>query len=98
MKLSALQIAELEDQLEARVVPEGDDLMTELTRVFGEHTFFVDADGLHVVEWFEEDQTPDPGDTLTAVRVAAWTDDTRTAVAPHEPMKTEKLIQSADAE
>lgn len=97
MILTALQITELEDQLTARVIPDGDDLMTELRRVFGDHTFFVDADGLHVVEWFAEDQTAGDGDTLTAVRVAAWTDDTRTAVAPHEPTKTEKTVQTAEA-
>src|SRR5262245_24269714 len=42
MKLSSAQIAQTLDKFEADVVPENNPVMPQLTRLFGEHTYFLD--------------------------------------------------------
>jgi len=50
MKLNSAQLEQTLDQMEAQVLPEDHPAMTELTRVFGDHTFFLDENGLKVLE------------------------------------------------
>ncbi len=50
MKLTGTQQSHVEEQLGIEALPEENPAMPKLKEVFGEHTFFVDADGLNVVE------------------------------------------------
>jgi len=63
------------------VVEEDDPTLDWLVDAFGEHTFFIDADGLNVVE------PPHPdgeGSSGVVVKVASWTDDGG-GLQVHEP-------------
>ena len=50
MKLSSSQVERTLHQLEAQALPDNHPSVPELNRVFGEHTFFLDGSGLHIVE------------------------------------------------
>lgn len=92
MKLTTLQIALAEDQLPAAAISESASETAQLRDLFGDHTFFVDPDGLQVLERFDEDQPEDGREALTAVQLASWTDETKQSVSMHEPVKTDKLV------
>ncbi len=55
--------------------------------LFGDHTFFLNSDGLNVVE---------PNETGaragTVVNIANWTNAHLTSLAPHEPEPTEIIV------
>lgn len=50
MKLTAPQIEQVANQLQARPVPENSRMAPDLERYFGQHTFFLGGDGLHILE------------------------------------------------
>jgi hypothetical protein len=76
MKLNAAQVKQTLRQLDAEVVPEDHPAVTELTDVFGDHTFFLDDRGLKVLEPAEMSQT----------------DATLTSLKPHVPEQTGTII------
>ena len=90
MKLSSPQVERTLDQLEAQVVPENHPAVSKLNSLFGEHTFFVDRNGLNIVEPTE--LTDAPAEAVQVVRVASWSDDTRTSLAPHQPESTDVVV------
>ncbi len=50
MKLTSAQIERTLSQFEAQAIPESHPVLTRLNELFGDHTFFVDSDGLSIVE------------------------------------------------
>ena len=92
MRLTTLQIAHAERQLQAAAIAETASIVERLRAVFGNHTFLVDPDGLNILESFDEDQSEGAPEALTAIQLAAWTDDTRQSLATHQPFKTDKLV------
>src|SRR5689334_14863256 len=50
MKLTSAQVAQALTQLEASVVPDDHPMITKLNGIFGEHTYFLDAAGLTIIE------------------------------------------------
>ena len=50
MKLSSSQVERTLHQLQAQALPDNHPSLPELNRVFGDHTFFLDESGLHIVE------------------------------------------------
>jgi hypothetical protein len=49
MKLTSAQIERTLSQFEAQAIPESHPVLTRLNELFGDHTFFVDSDGLSIV-------------------------------------------------
>ena len=94
MKLTPTQVEQTLDQFPAQAIPEGHPVISELTRLFGEHTFFIDGQGLSIVESAQPD-----GDakqkTAVVINLADWADATRTQLAPHEPVPTDIAVQLA---
>ncbi len=90
MKLSAKQIERTADEIGAQPVPADHPIVMQLTRIYGDHTFFVDSDGLEIVEVTRPDELSD--NEACVVRLASWMDDTRTRLAPHEPQATDVVI------
>ena len=80
MKLSAAQQAHVEEQLGIDALAEENPAMPKLKEVFGDHTFFVDADGLNIVEQPDEEQ----GSDGAIVKLASWAED-HTQLRVHEP-------------
>ena len=66
--------------------------------MFGDHTFFVDGAGLHILE-----PVPTAARRLThplvqvvawqVVKVASWADAEQTTLAPHEPEPTDIMVE-----
>ena len=92
MKLSANQIAHTAHEIGAQPVPEDHPIVMQLTRIYGDHTFFLDGDGLEILEVTR----PDGMDNAACVvKLASWTDDDRNRLAPHEPQATDVVVMLA---
>ena len=50
MKLTSTQIEQTLGQFEAEPIPEDHPMVPQLNEVFGEHTYFVNSDGLIILE------------------------------------------------
>jgi hypothetical protein len=90
MKLTSVRVERAESQVEAQAIPEGHPAVPQLSKVFGDHTFFVDNDGLSIVEPIEPEQAD--AQTGKVVKLASWGDATRTTLTPHEPEPTDVVI------
>jgi hypothetical protein len=90
MKLTPAQVEQTLNQLEAQVIPDGDPLVSELTDLFGDHTFFLDSNGLNVVE--ANESTAGGTSAGTVVNLADWGDVKLTSLLPHEPQPTKVVV------
>jgi hypothetical protein len=91
MKLTSEQIHGVTSQFEAQQVPQDSRMITELNRLFGEHTFFLDNNGLHIVEELAEPEAADVP-IVRVVKVASWTDPDHKTLAAHAPEPTDVVI------
>ena len=92
MKLTSTQIERTLSQFEAQAIPESHPVLSRLNELFGDHTFFIDSDGLSIVEPIDGAA---PGSTQAArvVNVANWSDDSLTNLAAHEPEPTDAIVE-----
>ena len=93
MKLSTDQIAATRDALGASPLPEDHPAMAQLQQVFGEHTFYVDQNGLLVFVDPAQAELPEselelPEGDPRLVMIAAWTDENKQALGPVQPIDT----------
>ena len=86
MKLNSTQVEQTLSQLDAQVLPDDHPAATQLTSVFGNHTFFVDRSGLKVLEPTEVPETRSEAGEV--VSLADWSDATLTSLRPHDPKPT----------
>jgi hypothetical protein len=113
MKLSAIRIKRTLSQLEEqgtihgpRVIPADNPATQELNDLFGDHTFFVDKEGLHIVEpaepatfldnaglhVVESAESAASVPTGKLISLANWKDSGRTALKPHQPQATGVIV------
>jgi hypothetical protein len=90
MKLNSALVERTLIQFDAQAIPENHPVVDQLNSLFGDHTFFLDANGLNIVEPTEA--TDSGSQTGQVVKLAGWSDDNRTSLAPHEPELTEVVI------
>jgi hypothetical protein len=90
MKLSPTRIKQTLGQFNAQPVPENHPVASELHEHFGDHTFFLAADGLHVVE--PADPVSPQAQAGQVIHVADWSDAARTVLAPRVPEATGVVI------
>jgi hypothetical protein len=90
MKLGSAMVERTLDQFDAETVPDNHPAIPQLVSLFGDHTFFLDADGLNIIMPIE----PVQAGTLEGqvMKVASWSDATRTSLTPHEPDPTGTVI------
>ncbi|HEY4163043.1 MAG TPA: hypothetical protein VGM59_08270 [Dongiaceae bacterium] len=97
MRLSNVQVKDVLNQMDTQVIPADHPAVQQLERTFGDHTFFLGKEGLHVVERGEKETTED--DYAYAVKVATWSDEQRTSLQP-QPAELLKRVdigpESAD--
>jgi hypothetical protein len=80
MKLDAMQKGRIEDKFGTEAVADDLPVVDQLKQMFGDHTFFVDSDGLNIIE-----PSPDAGAQIgTMVKLASWNED-RSLLEVHEP-------------
>ena len=79
--------------LNAEAVPAEHPMMSQLERLFGDHTYFLDSRGLNIVEPVEAGQVD--GRLGVVVNLASWTDGRAESLQPHQPEPTETVIDLA---
>jgi hypothetical protein len=91
MKLAATVVARTLDQLDAKVIPEAHPANQELTKRFGDHTFFLDEEGLSIVEPTEPTEPGRPAGVV--VNLASWVDDEHSSLQLHPPEVTDQVVE-----
>jgi hypothetical protein len=96
MKLKTALVEQAITQISADPIPERHPAMPQLNRVFGEHTFFIDSDGLHILE------PCDPGDAgqprWEVMKIAGWSDTQHTTLAPQQAEPTGVVVVLTEKE
>jgi hypothetical protein len=87
MKLNPAQIEQTLHQFQAEAIPADHPMVPQLTRLFGDHTYFLDREGLNIVE-----MDPQDGQMGVVVSVADWFDGNATQLVPHEPEPTDVTV------
>jgi hypothetical protein len=90
MKLDSALVERALDQFAAQAIPENHPVVGQLNSLFGDHTFFLDANGLNIVEL--TDQGDSGVQKAQVIKLAGWSDENRTSLAPHEPEITDIVI------
>jgi hypothetical protein len=95
MKLTSAQVERTLSQLaEGQAIPDSHPVVPQLNELFGDHTFFLDSNGLNIVEPTVE-ATRAGTQAARVVNLANWTDADLTHLAPHEPKPTDAIIELA---
>ena len=90
MKLNATQVKRTLSQFDAEVLPDSHPAVPQLNSLFGDHTFFIDNEGLNVLEPAETPAVE--GQAGEVVSLASWSDASLTSLRPHEPEPTGVVI------
>lgn len=96
MKLSTPQIERALDQIDAQAVPDDHPVVPQLTKVYGEHTFFLDDEGLEIIEVASAGDGGGPMGQV--IKLASWADSRQTTLATHEPEVTEVVVVLGSAD
>ena len=90
MRLTSAQVERALNQFDAQQIPDDHPMVAQLNDLFGDHTFFLDSNGLSVVEPAEANN---PGvATGKVVNLADWSDDKLTTLSPHPPEDTDVVV------
>jgi hypothetical protein len=90
MKLNSTQLERTLSQFTAEVLPDDHPALKQLSNIYGEHTFFLNGNGLNVLE--PADTAESDAQTGEIVSLANWSDATLTSLRPHEPEPTGVLV------
>jgi hypothetical protein len=96
MKLNSALVERTLSEFDAQAIPENHPVIPQLNQVFGEHTFFLNGSGLHVVEPAGTPEAPEEAGKV--IKLATWTDANRSSLAPHDPRPTGQVIPFKPAE
>ena len=80
----------MEDQTELYPIPDDEPVVAQLTEIFGEHTFYLQADGLHILALHTSLLTENL--VANVVKVAGWSDEEATAPVTEEPEPTDIYV------
>ena len=90
MKMTSELVQQTVSQIDAQAIPENHPVVEQLSRVFGDHTFFIDDDGVHIVE---PSGTEQPGGQAgLVVKLASWETPEHTSLVAHEPEATDVVV------
>src|SRR3989337_1600623 len=95
MRLTDALVEKTVSQCGAQAIPQTHPAVPQLSELFGDHTFFLDDNGLLIVE-----PTASPRRGVWAgkvVKLASWSDEQRTGLSPHRPEPTDPVIVMATA-
>jgi hypothetical protein len=85
-----MQIEQTLKQMEARVLPDDHPAAAQFSDLFGDHTFFLDAKGLSVLEAIQKPKMEIQSGEV--VSLADWSDSTLTHLTTHAPEPTGVVI------
>jgi len=98
MKLNTAQLERTVNQLQAQALPDNHPLIPQLNRLYGDHTYFLNGDGLNIVEPADkalELPTKQVSAMGVVFNVAYWTDSNPPKLEAHEPELTENTVSLA---
>lgn len=90
MKLSPRAVEQTLNQFEAQALPDSHPAVAQLNQLFGEHTFFLDGNGLHIIE--PAKATDSSSQRGVVIKLASWSDSSRTSLAPNPPEPTDLIV------
>jgi hypothetical protein len=90
MKLNSTQLDQTLSQFHAEVLPDNHPAVRQLNDLFGDHTFFLDATGLNVLEPAEMPEKEVQAGEI--VNLASWSDENLTSLRPHAPAPTGVVV------
>ena len=90
MKLNSAQVEQTLTQLKAQVIPDDHPIVSNLNELFGHHTYFVDGNGLNVVEPSDNNHAGAPLGKV--INLAGWSDAHMTSLTLHDPEPTEIVV------
>jgi hypothetical protein len=91
MKMTSALVKQTLSQIEAQPIPDNHPACPQLTRLFGDHTFFLDNNGLNIVE--PSGRTETGSAVANVVRLASWADAKRENLKAHEPEPTDAVVE-----
>ena len=94
MKLSTNQIEQIHEKLGIHPLPDDYAPLAKLREVFGDQTFYLTADGLHIWEYAKVAGTE--GQVIIALEVAAWANEEKSDLSPHMPQLTDVTVKLDD--
>jgi hypothetical protein len=90
MRLSTAQVERTLTQVNAEVLPDGHPVRDQLNELFGDHTFFLDGNGLNILETVgASGADPKIGEVIN---LANWSDGTFAKLKVHEPEPTGVIV------
>jgi hypothetical protein len=90
MKLTSAQVERTLGQFEAEAIPDDHPVVPQLNDLFGEHTFFLDRNGLNIVE--PADAVGTAVQSAKVVNLASWSDANPSGLELHEPEPTDVVV------
>jgi hypothetical protein len=90
MRLTSALVERTLSQFEAEAIPDNHPVIPPLRELFGDHTFFLDGNGLNIVEPADTSQLEVQAGKV--VNLASWNDEDPPKLAPHEPEATEVVF------
>ena len=90
MKLNFAQVERTLSQLQGKAIPDNHPVVPQLNNIFGEHTFFLDGNGLSIVE---PASAAGPGAPWAkVVNLANWSETDPNRLEPHQPEPTDIVV------
>ena len=90
MKLNSVQVERALSQLQGKAIPDNHPVVPQLNNIFGEHTFFLDGNGLSIVEPVS---AAGPGAPWAkVVNLANWSEADPNRLEPHQPEPTDIVV------
>ena len=91
MKMTSTLVERTLAQFEAEAIPDNHPAVAQLNSLFGDHTFFLDSNGLNIVEPVEFSRSGVWAGKV--VNLASWNDASPPSLEPHEPEPTEVIVE-----
>lgn len=96
MKLTPKGMARATSQVDAWPLPDDHPVVRFLNELFGDHTFFLDDEGLSIVEGALPEVAVDV-QLGRVVKLAKWADARRIYLEPHPPEVTSIIVALSEA-
>ena len=92
MKLNSASVDQALNQFSAQPIPANHPVVPRLANMFGDHTFFLDDEGLLIIERADPIRGAPAG---KVVKLASWSDENHQSLAPHQPEVTDVVVELA---
>lgn len=93
MKLNDEQVEQVGTQTGLKPIPDDNPATPKLQERFGEHTFYLDANGLYI--WEPVDDVEGAKEPAAAIMLATWEGEDKQALKPTTPTRSQVVVELA---